>query len=119
MSENVVLDKSYKFALRIVKLFNYLTDEKKEFVLSKALLTAGTNVGAHVKAAQEAESKQDFYFEMSAALKNASKTEYWLQLLYDGQFLDDKQFTSIHADCEEIIRLTKSITRPTRRTPDD
>lgn len=115
MSENIVLDKSYKFALRIVKLFNYLTDEKKEFVLSKALLTAGTNVGAHVKAAQEAESKPDFYHEMNMALKNASKTEYWLQLLRDGEFLDEKQFDSIHKDCEELIRLTKSITRPTRQ----
>ena len=119
MSENIILGKSYKFALRIVKLYHYLADEKKEYVLSKSLLTAGTNVGAHVKAAQEAESKSDFFHEMNLALKDASKTEYWLQLLLDGGLLDEKQFNSIHPDCEELIRLAKAITKPTRRSPEN
>jgi len=116
-NENPILEKSYKFALRIVKLYLYLTEEKKEFVMSKALLAVGTGIGAHVKAAQEAESKPDFYHEMNAALKDASKTDYWLQLLHESNFLDDKQFGSIHAGCEELIRLSKSITKPTRRPP--
>ena len=117
MSENIILEKSYKFALRIVKLYQYLTEEKREFVMSKALLTVGTGIGVHVKASQEAESKTDFYHEMNAALKDASKTDFWLQLLHDSDFLDDKQFSSMHADCEELLRLSKSITKPTRRPP--
>jgi four helix bundle protein len=116
-NENIILEKSYKFALRIVKLYIYLTEEKREFIMSKALLTIGTGIGAHVKAAQEAESKADFFHEINAALKDSSKTEYWLQLLRDSDYLGDNQFTSIHADCEELLRLSKAITKPTRRPP--
>ncbi len=119
MGENIILEKSYKFALRIVKLYHYLVEDKKEYVLSKALLTTGTNIGAHAKAAQEAETRQDFFHEMNMALKDASKTEYWLQLLRDSELLDEKQFNSIHMDCEELIRLAKAITKPTRRSPDN
>ena len=115
-SENPILEKSYKFALRIVKLYLYLTEEKKEYVMSKAMLTVGTGIGAHVKAAQEAESRPDFFHEINAALKDASKTEYWLQLLHDSDYLGDKQFSSIHADCVELIKLSKSIAKPTRRS---
>ena len=113
-SENIVLEKSYKFALRTVKLYKYLIEVKKEFVMSKQMLYSGTNVGAHVKGAQEAESRTGFFHEMNAALQNASKCEFWLQLLHDGEFLEDKEFNSIHADCVELIRLTKKITEPTR-----
>jgi four helix bundle protein len=115
MEENIVLDKSYKFALRIVKLYKYLCEVKKEFVLSKQMLFTGTNVGGCVKAAQEAESRDGFFRDMNAALQNASKCEYWLQLLRDAEFLDNKEFDSIHADCEELIKLTKKITQSTRR----
>jgi len=114
MSPNVVLEKSYKFALRIVRLYKYLSEEKREFVLSKQLLSAGTYVGAHVKGAQEAESKTGFFHEMNAALQRASQTGYWLQLLHDGEFLTDGEFASIHADCEELVKLLKAITKPTR-----
>src|SRR5207248_8318306 len=81
MSENVILEKSCRFALRIVRLYKFLSEEKKEFVLSKQALIAGTYVGAHVKAAQEGESKTVFVHEMSAALQKASQAQYWLQLL--------------------------------------
>jgi four helix bundle protein len=114
MSENIVLEKSYKFALRIVKLYKYLIEARKEFVLSKQMLLSGTNVGARVKAAQEAESRTSFFREMNAALQHASKCEFWLQLLRDGEFLEDKEFNSIHTDCVELIKLTKKITEPTR-----
>jgi four helix bundle protein len=113
-SENPVLEKSYRFALRIVKLYKYLTEVRKEFVISKQMLFSGTNVGAHVKGAQEAESRAGFFHEMNAALQDASKCEFWLQLLHDGEFLEDKEFNSIHADCVELIKLTKKITEPTR-----
>ena len=76
MSENIVLDKSYKFALRIVKLYKYLSEEKKEFVMSKSLLSRGTAIGASIKSAQEAESRVVFASEMGVALRNASATEF-------------------------------------------
>ncbi|HEX9000985.1 MAG TPA: four helix bundle protein [Blastocatellia bacterium] len=117
MSPNVVLEKSYQFALRIVRLYKHLSETKKEYMLSKRMLDTGTSVGAFVKAAQEAESKPDFFHEMNAALKMATKTEFWLELLHSGDFLDQREFDSIHTDCEEMLKLLKAITKPTRRIP--
>ncbi|MFN0112663.1 MAG: four helix bundle protein [Blastocatellia bacterium] len=114
-NENAVLEKSYKFALRIVRLYKHLCETKKEFVLSRQMLFTGTAIGEHVKGAQEVDSRTDFFHEMSSGLKMASKNEYWLELLRDGEFLDAKEFTSIHTDCVELIKLLKSITKPTRR----
>ena len=119
MSDNAVLDKSYQFALRVVRLYKHLSEAKQEWVLSKQLLNTGTHVGAHVKAAQEAESRADFFHEMNVALKMASKTEYWLQILRDGEFLDEKQFASINADCAELLKLLTVITKPTRRAQEN
>lgn len=116
MSDQVTLEKSYHFALRIVRLYKFLTEEKKEFVLSKQVLLAGTYVGAHVKAAQEAESKVAFAHEMSAALQKASETEYWLHLLCDAEHLDEKAFASIHADCVEMIKLLTAIVKTVKRS---
>lgn len=114
-NENAVLEKSYKFALRVVRLYKHLCEAKKEFVLSRQMLFTGTTIGEHIKGAQEADSRTDFFHEMSLGLKMASKNEYWLELLRDGEFLDSKEFTSIHTDCVELIKLLKSITKPTRR----
>lgn len=116
MEENAVLEKSYRFALRIVLLYKHLCETKKEFVLSRQMLYTGTSIGEHVKGAQEVDARPDFFHEMNSGLKMASKNEYWLELLRDGEFLDAKEFTSIHTDCVELIKLLKSITKPTRRT---
>lgn len=116
MSENVILDKSYSFALRIVRLYKYLSDEKHEYVMSKQVLSAGTDIGAHIKEAQETESKTAFTHEMNVALRKASLTEYWLQLLHDAEYLDDKAFTSIHEDCSEIHRLLVSIVKTSKHS---
>jgi len=116
MSENSVLEKSYKFALRIVKLYKYLTEVKKEFVMSKSILSRGTAVGERVKSAQEAESRAIFASEMGAALRNASATEFWLNLLRDGEFMDEREHGSMLADCKELIKLLTSITKTTDRT---
>lgn len=113
MEENIVLDKSYKFALRIVKLYKYLTEEKKEFIMSKQVLLAGTQLGEHVKTAQEAESNSVFYQEFSIALRKATATEFWLQLLHDGGYLEADHFESISQDCIELKKLTKSIAKST------
>ncbi len=103
MKENPVLDKSFVFALRIVKLYRYLVEEKKDFVLSKELLISGTPIGKHIKEAVNAESRQVFISEMGIARRRASETEYWLQLLHQACFLTDKEFDSIESDREEIF----------------
>ncbi|NOT61125.1 MAG: four helix bundle protein [Acidobacteria bacterium] len=112
MTDNPVLTQSYAFALRVVRLYKYLTDEKKEFVMSKALLAAGTQIGARVKAAQEAEGFSNFIHEMKVALQRASETEYWLELLRDSDYLETKQYDSIHPDCVELMKLLTAITKP-------
>ena len=109
MKENVVKEKSYKFALRIVKAFKFLTQEQREFVLSKQVLRSGTSIGALVSEAEYAQSQADFINKMHVALKEANETTYWLMILKDSDYIDEKTFSSIHKDCEELIRLLISI----------
>src|SRR5262245_7405881 len=117
MSENIVLEKSYKFAIRTVNLYKYLTEEKKEFVMSKSLLSRGTAIGERVKSAQEAESRAVFASEMGAALRNASATEFWLSLLHDSGYMDERERNSILEDCKELLKLLTKITKTTDRNP--
>ena len=105
MKESVLRDKSYAFAIRIVNLNRYLCDEKKEYVLSKQLLRSGTAVGALVREAEFGQSRADFAGKMSIALKEANETNYWLSLLKDTGYLNEKMFISISADCLELIKL--------------
>lgn len=114
MGDNVVLEKSFAFALRTVKLYQYLCDEKREYVLSKQLLTAGTYIGKHVKEANAAESKNVFTQEMSVALRKASETEYWLELLHKAEFLSDKQFESVNNDRLEIFKMLTKIVKTSK-----
>ena len=109
--KNVVKDKSYAFALRMVKAYKYLAQEHREFVLSKQALRSGTSIGALVREAEHAQSQADFINKMSIALKEANETEYWLMLLKDSDYLDEKTFASIHKDCDELIRLLVSIVK--------
>jgi four helix bundle protein len=113
MSKSIAQEKSYAFALRIVKLYRFLCSEKQEYVLSKACLLAGTRVGAHVKEAQQAGSRAIFHREMSRALRKASETEYWLQLLRDGGYLEERMYDSINADCVELIKILTPIVKKT------
>ena len=114
MSENIVLEKSYKFALHIVELYRNLTEEKREYVLSKNLLSDGTNVGAYVESAQETESRAAFAHEMGIALQKAGRTKYWLNLLNDGRFIGDQEYQKAFGECLEIKRLLGSIVKKTR-----
>jgi len=93
--ENILKDKSYKFALRIVNLYKYLAENKKEFVLSKQILRSGTSVGANIAEASQAQSKLDFVHKLSISLKEASETEYWINLLADSDYLSKDQAVSI------------------------
>lgn len=111
MSNNVIEEKSKCFALRIIKLYKYLCNDKKEFVLSKQILRSGTSIGANVKEAECGQSKADFYAKMNIALKEASETEYWLELLHESGYIEETHFDSIYNDCQEIIRILTAITK--------
>lgn len=109
MKENIVKNKSFAFAIRIVKLYQYLVSEKKEFILAKQLLRSGTSVGAMIREAEHAESKSDFKHKMGIAQKEINETIYWLELLKETDYLTIEHFESIHTDAIEIIKLITAI----------
>ena len=109
--ENVIEAKSKAFALRVIRLAKYLREKRKEYVLSKQVLRSGTSIGANVKEALRGQSKPDFYAKLYIALKEASETEYWLELLKESDYIEDDHFVSIYGDCQEIIKLLVSITK--------
>lgn len=113
-SDNVVIDKSMQFSIRIVRLYQYLCSESKEFVMSKQLLRCGTSIGANINEAQYAVSKGDFLNKMYISLKECAETLYWIKLLYQTDFLSKAQYDSIYTDCEELRSLLSSITKSTR-----
>ena len=106
---NIILVKSKQFALRIIRLYKYLCEQKKEFILSKQIVRSGTSIGANAKEASVAQSKADFYAKLSISLKEAAETEYWLEILHESDYIDDKQFDSIYKDCSEILKILTSI----------
>ena len=108
ITDNITQDKSYCFAIRIVKAYRYLTTEQKEFVLAKQLLRSGTAIGALVREGVHAQSRLDFLNKMNIALKEAYETEYWISLLYDTGYLSDEMYQSIHKDSVEIVKLLSS-----------
>ncbi len=115
MKENVIKIKSFAFALRIVKLYQYLKVEKKEFVLSKQLLRCGTSIGAMIRESEQAESKQDFIHKLAIAQKEANETEYWIELLYQSDYLDKQQYESVYNDITEIRKLLTSIIKTSKQ----
>ncbi len=110
-NENPVRDKSYTFALKIVELYRTLSEGKREFVLSKQVLRSGTSIGANIEEALGGQSEKDFQSKLLIAYKEARETHYWLRLLHDSGYIDDKNFDSISLDCNELLRLLGSITK--------
>ncbi|MFC3157981.1 four helix bundle protein [Chryseobacterium arachidis] len=110
MSEkkNVLKDKSFSFAIRIVKLYKYLITDKKEFVLSKQLLRSGTAIGALIREAQNAESKADFIHKLAIAQKECDESLYWLELLFETEFLSSTEYENINNDALEILKIIRS-----------
>ena len=108
--------KSFLFSVRVVKLARYLQEEKKEFILSKQLIRAGTSIGANIVESQQAQSRADFISKLSIALKEACETNYWLRLLQATDYLTESEFTSIIADCRELEKILTSIITTPRRT---
>ena len=105
--ENVIVEKSKSFALRIIRLYRYLCSEKNEYILSKQLLRSGTSIGANVKEAIRGQSKADFYAKMNISLKEASETGY----------IEEKPFFSIYEDCQELIKILVTITKSQKGAP--
>ena len=113
MRKNVVADKSFDFAVRIVNLYKYLCTEKKEFVLSKQLLRSGTSIGANISEALQGQSKRDFLMKMNISLKETSETKYWLRLLRATNYLSEKEQHSVFEDCIELEKLLTAIMKTT------
>ena len=116
MSQYIVRDKSFSFALRIIKLSKYLNERKKEYVLSKQVLRSGTAVGALIREAEQGESKADFIHKLAIALKEAKETEYWLALLFHSDYVEEKSYLSINTDVEELIKLLVSIIKTSKHS---
>ena len=109
MKENVIMKKAFAFSVRIVNLHKYLSQEKKEYVISKQIYKSGTSIGANVAESQRAQSTADFVAKLKIAQKEANETQYWLQLLYETKYLTDKEFRSIHDDLVEILKILTAI----------
>ena len=110
---NVIVDKSFEFAVRIVNLYRHMMKEHKEYVLSKQLLRCGTSIGANVAEAQKGQSKADFAAKMSIALKEANETQYWLKLLFRTDYLSESQYISLNRDLQELLGILTAICRST------
>ena len=116
LENGMVEPKSFDFSVRIVNLYRFLTEEKKEYVLSKQVLRSGTSIGANVSEGERGQSKADFYSKMSIALKEANETHYWLRLLNATDYINETQFLSLEKDLKEIIAMLTSICKTTQST---
>lgn len=108
-TENPLKDKSYAFALRSIKLYQFLQKERKEYILSKQYLRSATSIGANVEEAIGAQSDKDFFSKLSIAYKEAREAHYWLRLLRDSEYLSQQQADSLLADCDELLKIAGSI----------
>jgi four helix bundle protein len=114
MKENIIQQKSFVFAVRIIKLNKYLVEKKKEFVLSKQILKSGTSIGANVEEAIGGFSRKDFRAKLSIAYKESRETEYWLKLLFETDYIDKKMFESMFEDCKELSKILFVIINKTK-----
>ncbi len=103
--EGITQTKSFKFGLRIINLYKYLTERKKEYIISKQVLRSGTSIGANMEEAVGGQSRADFYAKICIAYKEARETVYWLKLLRGGCYIEENDFISIYKDCEELCKL--------------
>ena len=113
-TNNQILSDSKAFALRIIRLYKYLKEEKQVYVLPKQLLRSGTSIGANVRESVNAQSRMDFINKLNIALKEANETEYWLELLHESDYLNDQQFESIYNDCGKIAATLTKIIKTTK-----
>lgn len=114
VKENIIADKTFDFAVRIVNLYKFVIKKEKDFVLPKQLLRCGTSIGANVSEALKAQSTADFYTKLTIALKEANETQYWLKLMFATEYLTEQQYLSIKKDIDEIIAILVPITKTTK-----
>ena len=119
MDNNIIADKSKKFAIRIVNLYKILVYDKNETVMSKQLLRSGTSIGANIAEAVCSISKKDFLSKMYIAFKECSETVYWIELLYETKFINYEEYVSIYGDCTELKRILSSITKTAKEKMDN
>jgi four helix bundle protein len=117
MKKSVLGEKSFAFAVRMVRLYKYLVRTKKEFVLSKQLVRSGTSIGANVREALNAQSKADFLHKLAIVQKEAAESIYWIDLLHATQFINDLEYNSLHKDAEALLKIVRSIILTTKSTP--
>ena len=113
--DNIIEQKSFQFAIRIVNLYKHLNAVKKEYVLSRQLLRSGTSIGANVAESQQAQSRADFLSKLEIALKETTETKYWIRLLKETDYLTEEQFLSMYADCVEIEKILVRIVKSTKQ----
>ena len=113
--ENNIKQKTFNFAVRIINLYKYLVNEKREYVISKQILRSGTSIGANYREADNAESKKDFVHKLAISQKETDETIYWLELLNETRFIDEKNYKSIHKDAIEILKIIKTIIINTKK----
>ena len=111
MKENVLADKSKHFAIQIIRLYKYLTDVKREYILSKQLLRSGTSIGANAKEGAYAQTKADLITKLFIAQKECAETEYWLELLYESEYISMERFDDIYRNCQELMRILVAATK--------
>ena len=111
---NLIGEKSKQFAIRIIKVYQYLCADKKEYILSKQLLRAGTSIGANIAEAEAGFSRKDFLAKLYVAFKETAETMYWLDLLYQTGYLTNRQYISLYQDAKELKRILSAITKTTR-----
>ena len=111
IKNNLLAELSKNFALRIIKLHKFLREERQEYVISKQIYRSGTSIGANIAESECANSRKDFLFKLYIALKESAETMYWLDLLYETEFIDDKMYRSMHDDCEEIKKILQASTK--------
>lgn len=113
--ESILKEKSFMFALQIVKLYKFICDEKREFVLSKQLLRSGTSVGANIREAQNAQSKADFIHKLSISQKECDETIYWLELLHQSDYINENEFISVNKEAKELLKMFRSAIITTKK----
>ena len=116
--DNVVVQKSYAFSLRCVKLYKYLCSRDGNYIIGKQLLRSGTSIGANVREALRAQTRPDFITKLNVALKEASETEYWIELLRDSDYISSSQSESMLADCVELLKILTSIVKKSKENSD-
>ena len=113
--ENIIATKSYAFAVRCVNLYKYLCDVKNDYIIGRQLMRSGTSIGANIKEATRGVSKADFTAKMSISLKEASESEFWIELLRDTDYITTEQAESMLADCQELLKLLMTIVKTSKQ----